>query len=72
MFNFLVSASLRNRLFVLGAALILVVYGAMTLRNLPVDVFPDLNRPSSRSSPKPRAWPPRRSSSSLPSRSRRP
>ena len=45
MFNLLVSASLRNRLFVLGAALILVVYGAMTLRNLPVDVFPDLNRP---------------------------
>src|SRR5213595_2882103 len=45
MFNFLVSASLRNRLFVLGATLILVVYGAMTLRSLPVDVFPDLNRP---------------------------
>ena len=45
MFNFLISASLRNRLFVLGAALILVVYGAMMLRNLPVDVFPDLNRP---------------------------
>ena len=46
MFNFLVSASLRNRLFVLAAALILVIYGAMTLRNLPVDVFPDLNRPT--------------------------
>jgi HME family heavy-metal exporter len=46
MFNFLISASLRNRLFVLGAALILVVYGAITLRNLPVDVFPDLNRPT--------------------------
>src|SRR5215208_4676842 len=46
MFNLLVSASLRNRLFVLAAALILVVYGAMTLRNLPVDVFPDLNRPT--------------------------
>jgi HME family heavy-metal exporter len=46
MFNFLVSASLRNRLFVLAAALILVVYGAMTLRKLPVDVFPDLNRPT--------------------------
>ena len=45
MFNFLVSASLRNRLFVLGASLLLVVYGAVTLRNLPVDVFPDLNRP---------------------------
>ena len=46
MFNFLVSASLRNRLFVLATALILIVYGAMTLRNLPVDVFPDLNRPT--------------------------
>jgi HME family heavy-metal exporter len=46
MFNFLVSASLRNRLFVLATALILVVYGAITLRNLPVDVFPDLNRPT--------------------------
>jgi HME family heavy-metal exporter len=46
MFNFLITASLRNRLFVLGAALILLVYGAITLRNLPVDVFPDLNRPT--------------------------
>ena len=45
MFNTLVTASLRNRLFVLGAALILVVYGAFTLRGLPIDVFPDLNRP---------------------------
>jgi HME family heavy-metal exporter len=46
MFNLLVSASLRDRLFVLAAALILVVYGAITLRSLPVDVFPDLNRPT--------------------------
>jgi heavy-metal exporter, HME family len=45
MFNFLVSGSLRNRLFVLATAAILVVYGALTLRTLPVDVFPDLNRP---------------------------
>ena len=30
----------------LAVALILVIYGAMTLRNLPVDVFPDLNRPT--------------------------
>ena len=46
MFNLLVSGSLRNRLFVLATAAILVVYGALTMRTLPVDVFPDLNRPT--------------------------
>ena len=45
MFNFLVNASLRNRLFVLVAALVLVVYGGLTVQRLPVDVFPDLNKP---------------------------
>jgi HME family heavy-metal exporter len=44
-FNFLVSASLRNRIFVLAAALILVGYGSFILPRIPVDVFPDLNRP---------------------------
>ena len=46
MFNFLVSASLRNRLFVLAAALVLVAYGSFVLPRVPVDVFPDLNRPT--------------------------
>ena len=46
MFNALIAASLRNRLFVLAAAVILVAYGAIMLRHLPVDVFPDLNRPT--------------------------
>jgi HME family heavy-metal exporter len=46
MFTFLVSASLRNRLFVLAMASILVLLGAYTARQLPVDVFPDLNRPT--------------------------
>ncbi len=46
MFNFLVTRSLRNRLFVLATAAILVVYGAISMRQLPVDVFPDLNRPT--------------------------
>ena len=46
MFNILVSGSLRNRLFVLVTAAILVIYGALTMRSLPVDVFPDLNRPT--------------------------
>jgi HME family heavy-metal exporter len=46
MFNALVTQSLRNRIFVLAVAAILVVYGAMTASRLPVDVFPDLNRPT--------------------------
>jgi HME family heavy-metal exporter len=46
MFTFLVSASLRNRLLVLAMAGVLVLLGAYTARQLPVDVFPDLNRPT--------------------------
>src|SRR5919197_2572549 len=46
MFNVLVSASLRNRILVLAAALLLVVYGSAILPRIPIDVFPDLNRPS--------------------------
>ncbi len=46
MFNLLVSASLRNRLFVLAAAFVLIAYGSFSLPRLPVDVFPDLNRPT--------------------------
>src|SRR5215210_4350516 len=45
MFNFLVSNSLKNRLFVIAAALVLVAYGTYVLPRVPVDVFPDLNRP---------------------------
>jgi HME family heavy-metal exporter len=44
-FNVLVSASLRSRLFVLAAAMILVAWGAFILPRTPIDVFPDLNRP---------------------------
>src|SRR5918995_2211886 len=46
MFNLLVSTSLKNRLFVLAAALVLVAYGTYVLPRVPVDVFPDLNRPT--------------------------
>lgn len=46
MFKLLVTQSLRNRLFVLAVAVILVGYGAFTLPRLPIDVFPDLNRPT--------------------------
>lgn len=46
MFNFLVTNSLKNRLFVIAAALVLVAYGSYILPRVPVDVFPDLNRPT--------------------------
>ena len=46
MFNFLVTQSLKNRLFVLAFAAVLILYGAVTVTKLPVDVFPDLNRPT--------------------------
>lgn len=46
MFTFLITQSLRNRLLVLALAAVLVVFGAYTASKLPVDVFPDLNRPT--------------------------
>ena len=46
MFDAIIRASLSHRLFVLIGALALTFYGLMTLRQLPVDVFPDLNRPT--------------------------
>ena len=46
MFTFLVSQSVRNRLLVLAMATVLVLFGAFTATKLPVDVFPDLNRPT--------------------------
>lgn len=46
MFTFLVTRSLRNRLLVIAAAISLMVWGALTAARLPVDVLPDLNRPT--------------------------
>jgi HME family heavy-metal exporter len=46
MFAYLIRTSLRQRLIVLGISLLLVVYGVLTVRQMPVDVFPDLNKPT--------------------------
>ncbi len=46
MFKALVAVSLSQRMFVIVASLLLAAYGAYVLPRLPVDVFPDLNRPS--------------------------
>jgi Cu/Ag efflux pump CusA len=46
MFRFLVTQSLRNRLMVLAASLVLVLLGIFSAGRLPVDVFPDLNKPT--------------------------
>lgn len=46
MFNALIAGSLRNRAFVLIAAALLIGFGGWTAAKLPVDVFPDLNRPT--------------------------
>jgi len=46
MFDFIIRTSLKQRLIVLGVSLLLVIYGALTLSKMPVDVFPDLNKPT--------------------------
>jgi CzcA family heavy metal efflux pump len=46
MFTFIVTRALSNRVLVLVAAGVLVVFGMLTAARLPVDVFPDLNRPT--------------------------
>jgi HME family heavy-metal exporter len=46
MFKQLLDNSLANRLLVIIASLVLMAYGAYTLTRTPVDVFPDLNKPT--------------------------
>jgi CzcA family heavy metal efflux pump len=45
MLNFIIRFSLRYRFLVLLLSLVLLVYGAYLATTLPIDVFPDLDRP---------------------------
>ncbi len=46
MFNYLVKVSLQNRVWVLVAAVLLLLGGMYNLLRTPIDVFPDLDRPT--------------------------
>ena len=46
MLDAVIRFSLRNRLTILFFAISSLIYGAWTLKQLPIDVFPDLNRPT--------------------------
>src|SRR5688572_11555926 len=46
MLNYLIKLALGNRAIVLGLAVILLVSGLQTARELPVEVLPDLTKPT--------------------------
>ncbi len=45
MLNAIIQLALRYRVITIALALVLTVYGSYVLYQLPIDVFPDLNRP---------------------------
>jgi len=45
MLNAVIRFSLQNRVLVIAIAVFLIVYGSIQAYRLPIDVFPDLNRP---------------------------
>lgn len=46
MLNTIIRLALQNRVLTIAAALALSIYGLVAARSLPVDVLPDLNRPT--------------------------
>lgn len=46
MLDALIRFSLKNRLLVLTAGMVILIYGMIKIREIPIDVFPDLTRPT--------------------------
>ncbi|MCL4207383.1 MAG: CusA/CzcA family heavy metal efflux RND transporter [Pirellulaceae bacterium] len=46
MLNHVIAFCLKNRVLVLALTVVLVIYGSRRAAELPIDVFPDLNRPT--------------------------
>lgn len=46
MLNQIIKTALNHRLLVLAATALIIVYGALILKEMPIDVFPDLTRPT--------------------------
>ena len=46
MLNRIIAISLKNRTLVLALTIVLLIYGGYVASRLPIDVFPDLNRPT--------------------------
>ncbi len=46
MLNSIIRFALNHRLLVIATTALLVVYGAITVKNLPIDVFPDITKPT--------------------------
>ncbi|OYZ13430.1 MAG: CusA/CzcA family heavy metal efflux RND transporter, partial [Bdellovibrio sp. 28-41-41] len=46
MLNSIIRFALNHRLLVIAMTALLIVYGSITLKNLPIDVFPDITKPT--------------------------
>ena len=46
MFQLIIHHGLHQRLLVLAISILLIIYGTLVLRQMPIDVFPDLNKPT--------------------------
>jgi CzcA family heavy metal efflux pump len=46
MLNYIIAFCLKNRALILGVTVVLVIFGGRQAAQLPIDVFPNLNRPT--------------------------